>query len=147
MYPTVSGSNRRHDGISGQSSAAVVVLPQPKAPFSQTITWSGYETTHSRSAGGVAVRDGQLCGQTFRPPWAHGQERKAPLLVLTCGALAERSFLGASEGRRKMILRRNRRSEGYVQIVIFSITCSFLGAPGRIRTCAHRSGGHIRVPR
>ena len=40
MYPTVSGSNRRLDGIRERSSVAVVVLPQPKVPFSQTITWS-----------------------------------------------------------------------------------------------------------
>jgi hypothetical protein len=49
MEPTVSGSNRRLAGIRGSSSAAVVVLPQPKAPFSQTITWSCYEHPHSHS--------------------------------------------------------------------------------------------------
>ena len=38
--PTVSGSNRRLDGIREPSAAAVEVLPQPKVPFSQTITWS-----------------------------------------------------------------------------------------------------------
>jgi hypothetical protein len=46
MDPTVSGSNRRLDGISKRNSAAVVVFPQPKVPFSQTITWSCYERPH-----------------------------------------------------------------------------------------------------
>jgi len=38
MYPTVSGSNTRLDGTRECSSAAVLVLPQPKVPFSQMIT-------------------------------------------------------------------------------------------------------------
>src|ERR1700733_12859839 len=38
MYPTVSGSNTRLDRIRECSSAAVLVLPQPKVPFSQMIT-------------------------------------------------------------------------------------------------------------
>jgi hypothetical protein len=50
-------------------------------------------------------------------------------------------------GRREIILQRNPRSESYARFVIFSITCSFLGAPGRIRTCAHGSGGHIHLQR
>ncbi len=38
MYPTVSGSNTRLDGTRECNSAAVLVLPQPKVPFSQMIT-------------------------------------------------------------------------------------------------------------
>jgi hypothetical protein len=52
MYPTVSGSNRRLDGISERNSAAVVVFPQPKAPFSHTITWSCYERPRFHAAPG-----------------------------------------------------------------------------------------------
>jgi hypothetical protein len=51
LYPTVSGSNRRLDGISERNSEAAVVFPQPKVPLSQTITWSCYERSHSRSRG------------------------------------------------------------------------------------------------
>jgi Glyoxalase-like domain len=36
-------SNRRLDGTRERYSVAVVVLPQPKVRFSQTITWSCYE--------------------------------------------------------------------------------------------------------
>jgi hypothetical protein len=54
MYPTVSGSNTRLDGTRERSSAAVLVLPQPKVPFSQMITWSCYERTHSPAVDGPA---------------------------------------------------------------------------------------------
>ena len=43
-----------------------------------------------------AVLDGRC-----RSPWAHGQERKVPLLALTCRALAERSFWGRHWGAEK----------------------------------------------
>ena len=43
-----------------------------------------------------AVLDGRC-----RSPWAHGQERKVPLLALTCRALAEWSFLGRHWGAEK----------------------------------------------
>jgi hypothetical protein len=34
---------------------AVVVLPQPKVPFSQTITWSCYEHTSAHAADSVVI--------------------------------------------------------------------------------------------
>ncbi len=58
MYPTVSGSNRRLPGITTLSSDAVVVLPQPKAPFSQMITRSCYEHTYSHAAGWASALRG-----------------------------------------------------------------------------------------
>jgi len=50
MHLTVSGSNTRLDGTRECNLAAVLVLPQPKVPLSQTITRSCYECSHARAA-------------------------------------------------------------------------------------------------
>jgi hypothetical protein len=46
-------TNNRQEETSASSSVAVVVLPQPKVPFSQTITRSSYER--------ICRRRGRLC--------------------------------------------------------------------------------------
>src|ERR1700685_3522441 len=92
MYPTVSGSNTRLDETRECNSAAVLVLPQPKVPFSQMITLSmlRVRVLICRDEGGwvtdlwqIPVRPSPSSGSGTRPDRVLGQD--AELIALGIG--------------------------------------------------------------
>ena len=50
-----SGSKTRLEGTGECNSVAVLVLPQPKVPFRQMITWPCYECVRSHDRGQRSV--------------------------------------------------------------------------------------------
>jgi hypothetical protein len=100
IYPTVSGSNTRLRGIRERSSMAVEVLPQPKVPLSQTITWSWYERTHSRSQ--VEVR------RVGRPVGVRKQTDATGWFTITAAALT--GYRSEADHRPRPALRGGGRT-------------------------------------